>query len=117
MSLDESRRTKLLRRAAVIGQAITMSESEFLRSMKALSDNLLQQAADGASDATLKLPIKTWLAIIEEIKGRRPRNYSRLIADDTIERFEELWDKFGGLVSQLSLTVLALEEIFKDRKP
>jgi len=113
MSLDEDRKQKLLRRAAAIGRAISIQESELLRYIQSLGDDLLKAAADGKKDASIELPIHAWLAIIDEIKGRRPRNYSQLIADDTIERFIDIWDKLGGLVTQLSLEVRDLQAAVK----
>ena len=51
--------------------------------------NLLMDAlAAGQLSIKLELPVLTWLAIVDEIKGRRPKNYSQLLRDDMVERLE-----------------------------
>ena len=100
-----------MRRAAAIGAAITASDNEVMKAIQKLTDDLLACAAAGNTTATVELPIKMWLAIIDEIKGRRPRNYSQLVADDTIERFLDLYEKLGGQVSQLMMEVGDLTKI------
>lgn len=106
---SEATNSRLLARACVIAQALTLSDSRLFQSIQSLTDKLLEEAAGGATIANPTLPISTWLAIIDEIKDRRPRNYSRLIADDTNERLLDVWDKFGQQVSHLSQCVSDLQ--------
>lgn len=100
-----------MRRAAVIGAALTVSDDALLRYLGNLADNLLASAARGEEKATIDLPVKAWLAIIDEIRDRRPRNYSRLLADDTIARLNEIIDNAGRTVGLLNINVAALEEV------
>ena len=96
-----------------IGQSIALSDNELMKAIQALADDLLASADAGNTSATVELPIKMWLAIIDEIKGRRPRNYSQLVADDTIERLLDLYDKLGSRITQLGFEVRDLQAITK----
>jgi hypothetical protein len=64
-------------------------EREHLDNMRALEVELEVAFARGDKTATLKLSTLGWLSIVAEIKDRRPRNYSRWLADDTLARLNE----------------------------
>jgi hypothetical protein len=79
---------RLMARAIAIAQAITMAESAHLQHVKKLQGAVMQAADAGMKDVQVTLSVPAWLAIIDEIKDRRPRNYSMLLADEIIDRLE-----------------------------
>jgi len=64
-----------------------------VRNIETLNAAVLAAIERGEQTVTIKLPCFELLAILEEIRDRRPRNYSRLIADDTIERLNAAIDR------------------------
>jgi len=81
---------QIVARAAVIARAITFSEHPLMQHVLVLQEEVLSAVERGEHVVTVTLDAAAWLAIIDEVKDRRPRNFSQLLRDDFIERLESL---------------------------
>jgi hypothetical protein len=68
-------------------------DAAHFESMQRLETELMSALAAGRSEVTITLDTMGWLGIVNEIKDRRPRNYSRLLADDAMERLNAAIDR------------------------
>lgn len=53
----------------------------------------------GPAEVTLTLPVVAWVGILDELKERRPRNLSYLLANDTAERLDAAIDRMHDEVN------------------
>ena len=72
---------------------------ETFEKMEAL---LMEALAAGNTEATLTLNVHRWLSFLDEVRDRHPRNYSRLVADDTIARLNDAIDRIHGEANYLA---------------
>lgn len=77
---------QLVARALAIAQSITMSESAHLKHCLVLQELVLAAADAGRREVSVTLDVAAWLAIIDEVKGRRPRNLSQLVTETLFDR-------------------------------
>jgi len=75
-------------RAMAIAKSITMAESAHLRHCLVLQETVLAAADAGRKEVAVTLDVAAWLAIIDEVKNRRPRNLSQLVTETLFDRLE-----------------------------
>lgn len=73
-----------------------------LRYFDALEAAVYQAVADGKPTISFELPSVGWMNIVDEIKDRAPRNYSRLLRDDLLERLGEAIDRLHDEANYLA---------------
>lgn len=63
----------------------------------------LLYAALARGERTLKIEISVnqWIIVLDDLKGQAPRNYSRLVRDDTIERMNEAIDRLHDEINYM----------------
>lgn len=69
--------------------SLTDEERDQCETITSLREMLGQALAQKRTTVTLELSVFVWLNILDEVFDRRPRNYSRLLADDTLDRLNE----------------------------
>jgi hypothetical protein len=77
------------------------ADRELLDSMGALEAVLSAALARGDKTVKLELSVRGWMCIVDEVRDRRPRNWSRLLAADTIARFNEAIDLLNQTIDRL----------------
>lgn len=60
-----------------------------LDAIERLTEKAHAALARGEKTVTMTLPAAGWLVLFDEIRDRRPRNYSSLIRDDFMDRLNE----------------------------
>jgi hypothetical protein len=79
---------QIVARAIVIARAITFAERPLMDHVLVLQEEVLAAVDRGEQTVSVMLDAAAWLAIIDEVKDRRPRNLSQLLRDDFIDRLE-----------------------------
>ena len=69
-----------------------IEDQEHFANIEKLNEAVLAAMARGEQTVKFEIPVMGWLAIFDEIRDRRPRNYSRLLVDDTITRLNDAID-------------------------
>lgn len=68
-------------------------ERKYINTIAAMREHLMNALARRETSLTFDLPIMAWMAVLDEIEARRPRNYSQLLHDDTIDRLNAAIDR------------------------
>jgi hypothetical protein len=74
-------------------EELDRGDREHLDNMRALEAELLAALARGDKTLKLELSVVGWMNVVDEIRDRRPRNFSRLLADDTLARMNAAIDR------------------------
>lgn len=78
-----------------------MDDPDRLAAFQKMENELLAAMKEGKREVTYTLPVMTWLQLLDEVKDREPRNMSRLIRDDTLERMNSVIDRLDEEVAFL----------------
>lgn len=81
---------RLMLRAVMIARALTFAERPLMEHVLLLQEEVLAAVERGEHTVSVMLDAAAWLAIIDEVKDRRPRNFSQLLRDDFIDRLESV---------------------------
>lgn len=76
-------------------------EQERLSIFNKMEEELVLAGAKGEEFITLKLPVKSWLMWVGEVKDRHPRNLSMLLHNDFLDNANELLDRLHEEVSYM----------------
>ena len=91
----------------------TDAERRHLMTFAQVEDALIAALAAGQSTVTLELPVMAWLAILDEVRDRRPRNYTRILADHTADVFasmaEALCDQMHDELTRFAVQLDSME--------
>lgn len=68
-------------------------EGWHLSNLQTLQDTLFEAMSGGRGKVRLELDVRAWLEILQEVRDRCPRNYSRLLANEQHERMEVMIDR------------------------
>jgi hypothetical protein len=71
-------------------------DDEHIENVDKLREELMAALAAGKRTVTLNLPVLAWLAFLDEIQDRRPRNYSALLHDDHLDRLNASIEWLGA---------------------
>lgn len=69
------------------------SERKYLNTVDEMREALMTALANRQTVLTYELPVMAWMAMLDEIANRRPRNYSQLLRDDIIDRLNAAIDR------------------------
>ena len=73
-----------------------IADYEHLENFDMLREALMKALANREKTVKLELSVLGWLALVDEIQNRRPRNYSALLRDDTLDRLEASIEWLGA---------------------
>jgi len=73
-----------------------MDDGAFIAAWREIEEGAIAAISRGEREMSVRLSPIVWLALIEEIKRERPRNLSRLIADDHLNRLNAAIDRLEG---------------------
>jgi hypothetical protein len=68
-------------------------ERKYLNTVAEMREHLMGCLERRETMLTFELPVMAWMAFLDEIVGHRPRNYSQLLRDDTIDRLNAAIDR------------------------
>lgn len=69
-------------------KSLSPAEADRFAAFNDLQEQLFAALAKGQMQTTLTIDTLAWIDIIQEIKGRNPRNFSQLLRDDQADRLE-----------------------------
>jgi hypothetical protein len=68
-------------------------EQKYLNTVAEMREHLMGCLERRETMLTFELPVMAWMACLDEIENRRPRNFSQLLRDDTIGRLNAAIDR------------------------
>lgn len=80
-----------------------MTERDFIRLQPWAEIEELLYAALAKGERTFKVELNAaqWMTVLDDLKDQAPRNYSRLVRDDTIERMNEAIERLHDEVNYM----------------
>lgn len=94
-------------------------ERQHLKTFAELEEHLMSALAARQQTVVLELPVLSWLTILDEIRDRRPRNLTRLLADDSMDRFasmaEALCDQMHAELTRFAVQLDGMEAAIAGR--
>lgn len=69
------------------------AEREYVRVVQDFRERLMAALGRGELNSTFTLPTMVWLMLLDDMRDRRPRNYSAMLRDDTLDRLNAAIDR------------------------
>lgn len=80
---------------------VDFSDPAFVAAFVQLEEKILAALYAKQDSVQINLPVRFWAAMLDEIKDRRPKNVSYLLADDRIQKMDGLIDRLHEEISFL----------------
>jgi hypothetical protein len=77
------------------------AERRYINTIAEMRELIMAALANKQGTLTLELPTMAWMAVLDEIEARRPRNFSQLLRDDTIDRLNDVIERLHEEVTYL----------------
>lgn len=78
-----------------------VTDAEVVENFEHIYEQATLAMAKGHTQTVFTVETKSFLALLDEIKNRRPRNISYLLADERISRMDDLIDRLHEEVSYM----------------
>lgn len=88
---------------AMTSKSLSPAEADRFAAFNDLQEQLFAALAKGQMQSTVTLDTMAWIDIIQEIKGRNPRNFSQLLRDDQADRMESVIERLHEEITYLAI--------------
>lgn len=78
------------------------NDAERFAAINAIQEQLFEALGKGQMQTTITLDTLAWIAVMQEVKNRNPRNYSQLLRDDMMERMDAVIERLHEEVTYLA---------------
>lgn len=106
---------KLASGGRAIEERMAAEEKAHLAAILRLESEAFDAWRRGDKTLAVSLSPREWVQFVEEMRDRRPRNFSRLLAEDTAQTFAALVETNADESLRLSLAVADLEYFLEDQ--